>query len=213
MRGFYVDELTFEPTHESDDDLIAMSVGETTLRFAATPSSNPFYHFALLVPGDRFDAARSWLSNRVELLQDPETGENVFDFDNWNALACYFLDPCGNIIEFIAHRDLAANGRRGDFDAEEVVGLSELGLVTADKVRAASILQRDGNVRVFDGDLNDDARLAFIGERARTLILAPPGRGWLPTGRPAEAHPLAVVYATGRRALLELEGRQHVRTE
>jgi hypothetical protein len=38
-----------------------------------------------------------------------------------------------------------------------------------------------------------ESGLAFVGERARTLILAPEGRPWLPTGRPAEAHDLEVV--------------------
>jgi hypothetical protein len=31
--------------------------------------------------------------------------------------------------------------------------------------------------------------------RARTLIVVPPGRPWLPTGRPAEVHPADVVVA------------------
>jgi hypothetical protein len=36
-------------------------------------------------------------------------------------------------------------------------------------------------------------RLAFVGERGRTFILAPPNRGWMPTGGAAEPHPVAVV--------------------
>lgn len=27
----------------------------------------------------------------------------LFDFNNWDALACYCLDPAGNILELIAH--------------------------------------------------------------------------------------------------------------
>ena len=55
----------------------------------------PYYHFALLVPGDRFDAALAWARDRVELLPDRETGEVVFDFANWDAMAIYFHDPGG----------------------------------------------------------------------------------------------------------------------
>ena len=32
-----------------------------------------------------------------------------------------------------------------------------------------------------------------MGEKARTFILSPEDRGWLPTARPAEAHPCEVV--------------------
>ena len=41
--------------------------------------------------------------------------------------------------------------------------------------------------------MDGENSLGFVGEKGRTLILAPPGRGWLPTGRPAEAHPVELV--------------------
>jgi len=31
-------------------------------------------------------------------------GSGVFDFENWDARAVYFLDPAGSIVELIAHR-------------------------------------------------------------------------------------------------------------
>ena len=77
LAGFYADTLELP-----QDDLVTLShkVGETRLRFR-TEDGDPFYHFALLVPGDRFDAALAWARERVEVLGD------VFDFDNWDALA------------------------------------------------------------------------------------------------------------------------------
>src|SRR3974377_1606722 len=84
---------------------------------------DPFYTLALLVPGGRFDAAQAWADERFELLG------GVFEFENWDARAVYFLDPAGNIVELIAHHRLEENGREGEFDAEEIVGFSELGLV------------------------------------------------------------------------------------
>jgi hypothetical protein len=156
-------------------------IGETKLRFEPS-EGEPFYHFALLVPGDRFDAALAWAREHVELLGD------VFDFENWDALAVYFHDPAGNIVELIAHRGLEENGRDGDFTADELVGFSELGLVGEQQRR----LERLGSRGVFlwDGSIEEPDRLAFVGEKGRTLILAPEGRGWLPTGRPAEPHPV-----------------------
>jgi hypothetical protein len=162
----------------------AIVIGETRLRFRIE-DGDAFYHFALLVPGDRFDAALAWARERVELL-----GE-VFDFEAWDARAVYFHDPAGNIVELIAHVGLEENGRSEAFDAEELVGLSELGVVD-DPSRQLRLLERPG-LQLWDGTIDEPDRLAFVGEKGRTLILAPPGRGWLPTDRPAEPHPVEFV--------------------
>jgi hypothetical protein len=174
-------------------------IGETTLDF--TPAEGePFYHYALLVPGDRFAAALAWARERVVLLPGQE-GNDVFDFGFWDALACYFHDPAGNIVELIAHRGVGESGADGPFAASELLGLSELGLV-GDPPELAAALEPLG-AELWSGSLEPGA-LAFAGERARTLILAPQGRGWLPTGRPAEAHPVDAVVQTGRAGVAKL---------
>jgi hypothetical protein len=153
----------------------------------------PFYHLAFLVPGNRFEAALAWASARGELLPDRETGEVVFDFSNWDALACYFHDAAGNIVELIAHRGFEESSARGEFGWSELVGVSELGLV-GDPAEMAEEFSQLG-LEVWDGIVDEPGRLAFVGEKARTLILAPPGRGWLPTGRPAERHAVDAVVS------------------
>jgi hypothetical protein len=185
LRDFYGDELGLPL------DADAIVVGETRLRFRIE-DGGAFYHFALLVPGDRFEAALAWARERVELLGD------VFDFDNWDALAVYFHDPTGNIVELIAHHGREENGRTGAFAPEELVGFSELGVV-GDPPELLRRLEAVG-LELWDGTVDEPGRLAFVGEQARTLILAPAGRGWLPTDRPAEAHPAELV--------LELAGAQ-----
>ena len=167
----------------------AIVVGETHLCFELE-NGGAFYHFALLVPGDRFDASVAWAKERVELL-----GE-VFDFKDWDARAVYFHDPAGSIVELIAHHGLEENGRTGDFATEELVGFSELGLV-GDQQQLLAELEAAG-FELWDGTIDEPDRLAFVGDRGRTFILAPPGRGWLPTGRPAEPHPV--------EARVELDG-------
>lgn len=162
----------------------AVVVGETRLRFRVE-AGGAFHHFALLVPGDRFAAALAWARGRVELLGD------VFDFQAWNACAVYFHDPAGSIVELIAHRGIAENRRSGEFAADELAGLSELGLV-GDPLELLRRLERIG-LELWDGEVEGPGRLGFVGEQGRTFILAPPGRGWLPTGRPAEPHPVEAV--------------------
>ena len=178
-------------------------VGETTLEFVPG-GGEPFYHFALLVPGDRFEAALAWARDRVELLPDEESGELVFDFSNWEAKACYFHDPAGNIVELIAHRGVGESGAAGAFAGSELVGVSELGLV-GDTRAMAGTLRVALELGLWDGSL-EEGRLAFLGERARTLILGPTGRGWLPTGRPAERHRVEAVLSDGPARTVELEG-------
>ena len=180
-----------------------LRIGETELEFAAG-EGKPFYHFALLVPGNRFDAALEWIGEHAELLPDRETGEPVFDFDNWEAKACYFHDPAGNIVELIAHRGIGETSAEGGFAGEELVGFSELGLV-GDPAAMAGVLRLALELPLWDGTVSEEGRLAFIGERARTLILAPAGRGWLPTGQPAEPHPVKAVLsgAPSRTVVLE----------
>jgi catechol 2,3-dioxygenase-like lactoylglutathione lyase family enzyme len=181
LAAFYADVLGLPV----DDD--AIGIGETLLRFEPE-SDGAFYHFAFLVPGDRFDAALAWARARVELLG------GVFESDDWDSRAVYFHDPAGNIVELIAHHGLAENGRGDRFAANELVGFSELGVV-GDRRALLGRLEALG-LRMFRGTVDEPDRLAFVGERGRTFILAPPGRGWLPTGRPAEAHPVEASIET-----------------
>jgi hypothetical protein len=183
LRDFYGGELGLP----LDGD--AILVGETRLRFDVA-DGGAFYHFALLVPGDRFDAALAWAREHVEMLG------GVFDFDFWDARALYFHDPAGNIVELIAHHGLEEDGRDGPFEVAELVGLSELGLV-GDPPSLLRDLEMIG-LELWDGEVEGPGRLGFVGERGRVLILAEPGRGWLPTGRAAEPHPVEAVLEDPR---------------
>jgi hypothetical protein len=165
-----------------------IDTGETELEFAAG-EGEAFYHFAFLTPPERFDEQ---VESTPDLLPYRETGEVVFDFDNWNAKAFYFHDPAGNIVEVIAHRGL-----------EGPLGLSELGLVGDTRAMAADL--RALGLELWDGTLEEEGQLAFVGERGRTLILAPPGRGWLPTARPSEPHPVEAVISAPQAGSVELE--------
>jgi hypothetical protein len=166
-----------------------IDTGDTELEFTAG-EGEPFYHFAFLAPPERLDEL---VASTPDLLPDPETGEVVFDFENWDAKACYFHDPAGNIVEVVAHRGL-----------EDPTGLSELGLV-GDTRAMADELQNLG-LELWDGTLEEEGRLAFMGERGRTLILAPRGRGWMPTGRPSERHPVEAELSGPPAGAIELEG-------
>jgi hypothetical protein len=154
-----------------------IDTGETELEFAAG-EDEPFYHFAFLAPWERFDELAA--------------GEEVFDFPAWDAKAFYFHDPAGNIVEVVAHQ-----GLKGP------LGLSELGLVGDTRAMASEL--RNLGLELWDGTLDEESRLAFVGERGRTLILAPAGRGWMPTGRPSEPHPVEAELTGAEPGTVELE--------
>jgi len=209
LRDFYLDRLAFDGGENIGNEFLVVRVGSAMARFSEAPTPDePFYHFALLVPGGRFEAAYKWLGARAQLLPDPETGDTIFDFVNWDALACYCLDPAGNIVELIAHRGIAERCTEGPFSAQELVDFSEVGLVVPDKEQAVASLERL-NLSVWDGETADPDRLVFVGERAKTLILSPPGRGWLPTGRSAEVHPVELVVRGTRRGEAQLPDTRH----
>ena len=189
LASFYGASLGL-PLSRCGDGRLTIEIGETVLELASS-AGLPFYHFAFLVPGDRFDAALAWARARFELLPDTETGEAVFDFTNWDATAVYFHDPAGSIVELIAHRGIGEAGATGPFAGSELLGVSEIGLV-CDPPSLAAVLEHELALEVWDGTVEGEGRLAFVGTKARTLILCRAGRPWLPTGRPAEAHPVEV---------------------
>jgi hypothetical protein len=183
-------------------------IGTTVLQFVPVARGEPFYHFALRVPRNRLDAAREWLRSHTDVLPDAESGEEVFAFDNWNAEACYGLDPAGNIVELIAHHDLPEETLDGGpFAGGELLGMCELGLVGPDTRGMASALEPLG-IALWDGEL-EPGRLAFMGGRDGVLILTPTGRGWMPTGRPAEPHPVEAVVAGERDTEAAFSGVPH----
>jgi catechol-2,3-dioxygenase len=196
LARFYGEELGLPGEHRRH--ALSVAVGGAELVFTpAAGDARPFYHFALLVPGDRFDAARSWIARHTQLLAG-EDGAAVFDFADWNAEACYFHDPAANIVELIAHHGVGDRPQEtGGFCATELIGISELGIVVANPASAAEVLHRELGLALWSGAVDDTGGLGFVGRQAHTLILTGAGRGWLPTGRPAERHPVAVTITGG----------------
>ena len=175
-------------------------IGHTSLRLEPAAGGTPFYHFALRVPRNRFQAARDWIAERTPVLDEAR-------FDNWDADACYFADPAGNIVELITHGTLPEEGPDGPFTAAELLGVCELGLVGPETPPMASALE-DLGIELSDGSLEPGA-LAFMGSREGFLILCPEGRGWMPTGRPAEPHAVEATVTGNRAAEAVLPGTEH----
>jgi hypothetical protein len=203
LARFYGDGLGLDATGPH-----AYRIGTTVLGFEPVENGRPFYHFALRAPRNRFAEARDWLADSAELLPGGGGG-TTFAFTSWDAEACYALDPGDNVVELIAHHKLADDSSLdGSFAARELLGVCELGLVVPDPRVAAQTLEPLG-IELWDGTLDEPGQLAFMGGRDGVLILSPPRRGWMPTGRPAELHPVQVAAKGSRRAEVALPDTPH----
>lgn len=207
--GFPVRSRRDQPGLEAGAGSVEFVAGAGSIAFVpAADAARPFYHVALLVPGNRFEAARAWVEPYADLLSRPGQTTTMFRFGAWEADACYFHDPAQNIVELIAHRGVAESRSPScGFQAAELAGISELSLVVDDPRAAAGTLTSAG-LDLWSGGVEGPDALAFIGGQAHTLILCPPGRPWLPTQRPAECHPVSanLDVASGKTVTVRVAG-------
>ena len=195
LHEFYAGRLGLSATAPVGD-AASFAAGPARLSFRDGASgTRPYYHFALLVPGNRFDAALEWAAAAAPPL--PYQGDPRVRFDDWDAEACYVHDPAGNIVELIAHHGVAGSSCTGAFEVSELRGISEIGLVLAAPVPAIGALERAG-LPMWAGDAPAQGEVfAFVGRKAHTAIVSSEGHPWLPTSRPAEIHPLTATVTVG----------------
>ena len=204
MKAFYRDTLGFRFLHE-DDCSFRVSVGASELIFTAHEvQGSPAYHFAINIPANQFVEAKSWAKERVVL--QTEEGEDEADFDHLPAMALYFLDPSGNIVELIA-RKTSGDGRPGAFSVDSLLNISEIGVVVDDPVKAGGQLAEIG-VMERDRDKLSPGSLNFMGlrEKGIFIILAPRGRRWIFSDTLSEIYPLDITLSDGSLIILDVDG-------
>jgi catechol-2,3-dioxygenase len=147
------------------------------------------YHFACNIPENQFHAATEWISSRVPLLRD-NTGQDEFPSKSWNSDSVYFLDAAGNVLELIARHNLK-NGVSGDFDSQQILSVSEIGLPSEDVVVFANELCTKLGLSVFMQEPNEN--FTPVGDDHGLLILPAKDRIWKPdSGVPAKLLPVHV---------------------
>lgn len=185
-RQFWTETMGLEVL-SSGPDFITLAAGETRWTLTQTQAPPAIAHFAFNVPENLFDEAVAWLQERVPLLTGTDGSETLFDFTNWNAHAVYFTDPDGNIAELIARHTLPTS-RREHF---EILGMSEIGLVTDDVPGTATSLglppYRQGG-----------PQFQPVGDEKGLLIIVERDRLWYPDNRhPAQPIPFSVTFHNG----------------
>ena len=186
---FYLEALGL-PLLARGQGYAVLQAGATQLMWEEAESGDPYYHFAFDIPCNRLTEAADWMSTRAELLT--KDGNREFEFEDWKATSIYFHDPSGNIVEFIARRNLQ-NGIDLPFSSQQLLRISEIGCPLSEAHPAP----------LSDLEMwRDYGAFRALGTETALVLLVPEGRGWLPTNRPSEIHPCTVAIAHQERTLI-----------
>ena len=171
---FYRDELDFKIFNYSEN-CFELKAGYSILRFEYRENATP-YHLAFHIPDEQHDLAAEWLEHIVPILKFNE--DKIVDFPNWHAKSVYFYDRDENIMEFISRNDFQKPDS-AIFNASNVVGIAEIGLVTSDIQKKFEKLKLECGLSRFDGDFD---RFCAIGEDSGLLItINNDKKDWFPT--------------------------------
>ncbi|MEH7126046.1 hypothetical protein V7127_22805 [Bacillus sp. JJ1773] len=200
MKKFYIDTLGFSLINE-DKDSFRIAVGTGELEFTTKEvKGNPFYHFAFNIPANKFYEAKSWVKERVSLLV--EDGGDEANFAHLPALALYFYDPSGNIVEFISRYEISEDSI-DPFSVKSILNISEIGLIVEDTV---SVSEKLNQIGVIERDNKTISRqsLNFMGERRKGIfiILAQPGRRWIFSDKMSAIFPLEITLTDNSKIII-----------
>ena len=184
QRSFYAGALGLDVDPAAGSPGLRIGTGRVLFE-AGTASPQ---HVAFRIPSAAYADALAWLGARVELLTD-SAGRPEFPFPDWNADAMYFRDPDGNILELIAHHDLA-DAYEPPFTPAALLGVCEVGTPADDVPEFLAWLEGRTGARRWSGD---GVSFAAAGDKRGSLIVVPRGRAWHPVpGANAVAGPVAI---------------------
>ncbi len=205
LKKFYIENLGFRLV-ESNSGGFEIKVGESLLEFKQTQSTTkPLYHFAFMIPVNKFEEAKKWAKQKVLLSE--EDNEDEISFAYSNAQSFYFIDPSGNIVEFICRKLISPSSERLGFSVEDLVKISEINLTTNEVISVGRKIREFGiPVRNNESLLEDS--LNFLGEKEGGcfILLGPPKRRWIFSSQDSEIHPLIIEIDKLKRIKLDDKG-------
>ena len=202
LKGFYGNVLELKIT-ESSDDSFKVLLGTTSLIFKQCLKET-LYHFAINIPGNQFTLAKLWAKERVTL--NREAGLDEVYYSRFEADSFYFEDSAGNVIEFIARRNV---DKWSDFSVESLLNLSEVSITTpfVKEVgeRLLSIgIPVSGHVTIEENELN------FLGRKDTFILLVPPQRRWYFSKKKSMTSPIEIEFLDGAKIIITDDGKVKV---
>jgi hypothetical protein len=176
MKVFYGKTLDLRLLDERPDRF-TVEAGETRLTFVSSQNTSvraPFYHFAFNIPENKIVKALEWQQARTPMIPIPERNRaagfppDVVDYRHWNAHSVFFLDPAGNVVEYIARHDLK-NADTGPFGWSDLLYVSEIGLVVDEVTPAAEAIKGMTALGQYRG--GDDTFTAMGDEYGLLLVM------------------------------------------
>lgn len=202
QRQFYAKVLELAVTDDSTHS-ITVQAGPSRITFVDEQPEyqNPFYHFCFLIPENKLESARTWLSKRWPLIV--VNGQQVFHFRQPGAHSIYFLDPAGNIGEFIAHHSLQ-NGQPGEFTPADILQVNEIGVVVDD---VPKIMQGMKDTMKLGACFPATRDFAAMGTPAGSFIIVQKERRWFPERKtPSIVCPTEATIVAPQAAEFAIEG-------
>jgi hypothetical protein len=205
LINFYKEVLELPVTQPGNNSII-IKAGKSQVIFNNTGAiENPFYHFAFNIPSNKFEEALQWVQVRVELLWLNDYESYVADFTNWHAKSFYFLDPAGNILEFIARFDLNDIADE-KFSSTHVRNASEIGLVFPVKSFESDVnnLLEQYPLSYFDKQ-PPMPHFRAVGNDEGLFVIVPENRTWFSTKNTiSKTFPMEILFMENDR-LFELK--------
>lgn len=201
LRFFYENVLEF-PVNSPDENSISVHTKNSVLTFTTSVKDkykDPFYHFAFNIPNNQFAQAKSWISERTDLID--LDGNDEFIFESWNARAVYFYDPAGNILEFIARNNLD-NSSLEKFSSKSILSISEIGMPVRDVEMIFNEIRRELKIPLFSGNKKS---FCAGGDDNGLIIVVPEKRIWYPELNEASIFPVTVIIEAGVQKEMKFE--------
>lgn len=163
------------PVISRDSNSVTFKAGGSLLSFELSAAANP-YHIAFNIPSNKAVEALNWLRPKTGLLGFD--GEELIQFENWNAESMYFYDTDNNIVEFIARKNLR-DFEDEPFEPGQIRCISEVGIGTANIEETYGQLAAVHPLPVYWGDFD---KFCAAGDEYGLFILSDFNkRRWFPT--------------------------------
>lgn len=176
LNNFYGKVLGL-PVSFVNDQSLTIQAGKSSITFTKTDATEtrPFYHFAFNIPENKIEKAFAWQRDRTPVVHPNPTGtrDAVVHFRHWNAHSIFFLDPAGNLLEYIARHDLQ-NSASGEFSINDLLYVSEIGLIVDDVEQTGTTIQKSLNLDSYRPSEN----FIPIGDEYGLLLMIKKGRVW-----------------------------------
>ncbi|MCB0661643.1 MAG: hypothetical protein KDC24_02795 [Saprospiraceae bacterium] len=203
LRHFYAETLGLE-VNGNGTESITVKIGPSLLEFRYHPESR-YYHFAINIPFNQIDDALQWIKAKTAVL--PFDGSEIVPFKSWNAEAVYFKDPAGNILEFIARKNLNETSD-APFGPASFQRISEIGVPVKSVSEVFENLHFIAKQDIYSGDLH---RFCAVGnEYGLFILINPEEKKWIPEMVDARFFPLEVHFTNYKNetfhALLDENG-------